>query len=89
MSRRSRNDYLGVVEIEVPRWLALLMRAPRRVRLALRRAYLRSRIKSAEIDALRHEWHAANEPRLAAAARSFAEELRVELATLTPPKGNT
>lgn len=85
MTRRARSDYAGLVQIEVPRWLAALLRAPAAVRDAVRRAYLRGLIAAAETDATRHDWHAQNEPVLATLARARAAELRVELATLTGP----
>ena len=53
-----------------------------RLRNAIRRAYLRVRIASAEQDATVHEAHAVIEPLLAAAARQYAEALRVEPDTL-------
>ena len=53
-----------------------------RLRNALRRAYLRVRIASAEQDAAVHDAHAVIEPLLVAAARQYAEALRVELAQL-------
>lgn len=45
--------------------------------------YLRQLIRSAEVDAQRHDWHAASEPILADMARRRAAELRVRLASLT------
>lgn len=53
-----------------------------RLRNALRRAYLRILIASAEQDVLRHDAQAALEPALAQIARERAAELRVELAQL-------
>lgn len=53
-----------------------------RLRNALRRAYLRARIASAEQDAAVHDAHARLEPLLAKAARQQAEAWRVELAQL-------
>lgn len=77
MSRRYRADYLGLVEIRLPRPIAAIRRA-------MRRAYLRTLIASADADAQRHDWHAQREPQLAELARNRAQELRVELATLEP-----
>lgn len=54
----------------------------RRLADTLRGAYLRQLIRAAEMDALRHEWHATIEPRLATVARQRAAELRVQLARL-------
>lgn len=44
--------------------------------------YLRQMISAAETDAVRHDWHAENEPALATLARQRAAELRVQLARL-------
>ena len=57
-----------------------------KIRAALRRAYLRYRIACAEHDAEVHNYHAAIEPLIAAAARQQAEAWRVELAILTPAR---
>lgn len=54
----------------------------RRLADAVRSHYLRQLIRAAEMDALRHDWHATIEPRLASVARQRAAELRVRLATL-------
>lgn len=57
-----------------------------KIRAALRRAYLRYRIASAERDAKVHDYHATLEPLLAKSARQQAEAWRVELAILTPTR---
>lgn len=48
----------------------------------LRATYLRVLIGAAERDAMRHDWHAHCEPRLADMARQRAAELRTRLASL-------
>lgn len=53
-----------------------------RIANAIRRAYLRFRIASAERDAQMHDTYATIEPILAKAARQQAEAWRCELAQL-------